>query len=74
MAKLVQELPDDTKTRIEVAEWDMRTLEGNKRYLQIGAKQLPSIALDGKVVFESLIPPQEELISEINTRWKNKND
>ena len=74
MAKLVQELPDDTKTRIEIAEWDMRTLEGNNRYLQIGAKQLPSIALDGKVVFESLIPPQEELIAEINTRWKNKND
>jgi hypothetical protein len=70
MAKSVKDLPDETKKLIEIREWDMRTLEGNRRFLELKAKSLPSIALDGELVYESLIPGQEELTDEIRRRHK----
>ena len=72
MAKAVKDLPEETKELIEIREWDMRTLEGNKRSLELKAKSLPSIALDGELMYESLIPGQEELIDEIMRRWQLK--
>jgi hypothetical protein len=50
----------------------MRTLEGNRRFLELKAKSLPSIALDGELVYESLIPGQEELTDEIRRRLQLK--
>ena len=70
MAKSVKDLPDETKKLIEIREWDMRTMEGNRRFLELKAKSLPSIALDGELVYESLIPGQEELTDEIRRRHK----
>ncbi len=70
MAKSVQDLPKEIRQYIDVHEWDMRTLEGNRRFLELKAKSLPSIALNGELVYESLIPGQEELIAEITRRWK----
>ncbi len=72
MAKSVKDLPEETKDLIEIKEWDMRTLEGNRRFLELKAKSLPSIALDGELVFEALIPGQEELTDEIRQRWQIK--
>ena len=72
MAKSVKDLPEETKKLIEIKEWDMRTLEGNRRLLELKAKSLPSIALDGELMYESLIPEQEELIGEIMLRWELK--
>jgi hypothetical protein len=72
MAKSVKDLPDETKELIEIREWDMRTLEGNRRFLELKAKSLPSIALDGELVYESLIPGQEELTDEIRRRYQLK--
>ena len=70
MAKSVRDLPEDIKSLIDIREWDMRTLEGNKRFRELKAKSLPSIALDGEVVYEALIPGQEELSGEILQRWQ----
>ena len=72
MAKSVKDLPDETKKLIEIREWDMRTVEGNRRFLELKGKSLPSIALDGELVYESLIPGQEELIAEITKRRQLK--
>jgi hypothetical protein len=72
MAKSVKDLPDETKKMIDIREWDMRTLEGNRRFLELKAKSLPSIALDGELVYQSLIPGQEELTDEIRRRWQLK--
>jgi len=74
MAKSVKDLPDETKKMIEIREWDMRTLEGNRRFLELKAKSLPSIALEGRLTYESLIPGQEELIAEIKKYWQLKNE
>jgi hypothetical protein len=73
MAESVKVLPDNIQNMIEVQEWDMRTLEGVARFKDLKAKSLPSIALDGDLVYESIIPMQEELIAEIEKRFKKKN-
>ena len=73
MAESVKVLPQDIQDIIEVHEWDMRTREGVQRFRELKAKSLPSVALDGDLVYESLIPMQEELIDEIRRRYKEKN-
>jgi hypothetical protein len=73
MAESVKVLPQDIQEIIEVHEWDMRTREGVQRFRELKAKSLPSVALDGDLVYESLIPMQEELIDEILRRYKEKN-
>jgi hypothetical protein len=74
MAKSVQDLPKEIHQYIDVHEWDMRTLEGNQRFFELKGKCLPSIALDEDLMYESLIPGQEDLIAEIIRRWELKNN
>jgi len=73
MAESVKVLPQNIQELIEVHEWDMRTREGVDRFRELRAKSLPSVALDGELVYESLIPMQEELIAEIEKRYQEKN-
>ena len=73
MAESVKVLPDNILEIIEVRQWDMRTLEGVERFRELKAKSLPSVALDGELVYESIIPMQEDLIAEIEKRFKQKN-
>ena len=73
MAESVKVLPDNIQKIILVREWDMRTREGVQRFRELKAKSLPSVALDGELMYESLIPMQEELIDEIQRRFKEKN-
>ena len=73
MAESVKVLPQDIQQIIEVREWDMRTREGVQRFRELKAKSLPSVALDGDLVYEALIPMQEELIDEISRRYEEKN-
>lgn len=73
MAESVKALPPDIQDMIEVYEWDLRTVEGVDRFKKIGAKSLPSIAMDGRVVYASIIPGQEKLSQEIFLRYQDKN-
>ncbi len=73
MAESVKALPEEIRMMIRVNEWDMRTRKGVQRFLELKAKSLPSIALDNELVYESLIPMQEELIAEIQRRYTIKN-
>ncbi len=73
MAESVKVLPDNIQQIMEVHEWDMRSLEGVQKFRQLKAKSLPSVALDGELVYEALIPMQEELIDEISKRYQEKN-
>ena len=72
MAESVKVLPEEIQNIIEVHEWDMRTREGVQRFRELKAKSLPSVALDGELVYESLIPMQEEMIDEIKRRYREK--
>ncbi len=73
MAESVRVLPEDIQRMIDVHEWDMRTRQGVQRFWELKAKSLPSVALDGEVVYAAIIPPQQELISEIQRRYEEKN-
>ena len=73
MAESVKVLPQDIKEMIDVHEWDMRTREGVQRFTALKARSLPSLALDGDLVYQALIPMQEELIEEITRRYREKN-
>jgi hypothetical protein len=73
MAESVKVLPEEIQNLITVSEWDMRTREGVQRFRELKAKSLPSVALDGELVYEALIPMQEELIAEIRLRYQQKN-
>ena len=73
MAESVRVLPQEIQSMMEVREWDMRTLEGIQRFRDLRAKSLPSVALDGDLVYEAIIPGQEELSAEIRRRYEEKN-
>jgi len=73
MAESVKVLPEEIQGMIDVHEWDMRTREGVRRFRELKAKSLPGVALDGELVYESIIPGQEELIREIQHRFRQKN-
>ena len=73
MAESVKVLPEDIQSLIDVREWDMRTREGVQRFRELKAKSLPSVALDDELVYESLIPMQEEMCEEIQRRHRLKN-
>ena len=74
MAESVKVLPEDVQQLIDVQEWDMRTRDGVARFRKLKAKSLPSVALDGDLVWEAIIPMQEELIAEIRRRYTLKNE
>ncbi len=73
MAESVKVLPEDIQKIIEIHEWDMRTREGVERFRELKAKSLPTVALDEELVYEAIIPPQEELIEAIKVRYRRKN-
>ncbi len=73
MAESVRVLPEEIQDLIEVREWDMRTREGIQRFRELKARSLPSVALDGELVYEAIIPGQEELGDEIRRRHLNRN-
>ena len=73
MAESVRVLPQDIQSMMDVKEWDMRTLEGIQRFRDLRAKSLPSVALDGELVYEAIIPGQEVLSAEIRRRYEEKN-
>lgn len=74
MAESVKVLPEDIQNLIDVREWDMRTREGIQRFRELKAKSLPSVALDGELVYEAIIPMQEDLCAEIRRRHQEKNE
>ena len=65
MAQVVRDLPKEIEAIIEVREWDMRTHDAARLFKERRVKKLPSIAVDGELIFESLIPDQEELVQVI---------
>ncbi len=72
MAKSVRDLPDEIHALIEVREWDMHTAESRERFKTAKVKKLPSIAIAGNLVYEALIPDQDELIEKIKNHIKKQ--
>jgi hypothetical protein len=68
MVESVKVLPKEIQDVIEVNIWNVKQLEGIKKKKELRAKAVPSIAVDGRVVFQSGIPQHDELIAAITER------
>lgn len=70
MAQSVRDLPKDIQDIMDVRLWDSRTRAGVMRCRELKARSLPAIALNGELVFQALIPGQEELKLRIEAAFR----
>jgi hypothetical protein len=68
MVESVKVLPKEIQDVIEVHTWDVKKLEGIKKKKELRARIVPSIAVNGEVLFQSGIPQQDELSAAILER------
>ena len=68
MMESIAALPDDIQGMIEYSEWSIKNKEGIGKFMELKGKVLPSICIEGDLVFESIIPQYEELIDEMAKR------
>ncbi len=71
MMESIAALPDDIQNMIEYSEWSIKNKEGIGKFMELKGKVLPSICIEGDLVFESIIPQYEELIDEMAKRAPN---
>lgn len=62
MMESIAALPKEVQGMIEYKEWSIKTKEGIGKFMEMKGKVLPSICIEGDLVFESIIPQYEELI------------
>jgi len=68
MMEAIAALPPDIQGMIEYTEWSIKTKEGIGKFLGLKGKVLPTICIQGDLVFESKIPQYEELIDAMAKR------
>jgi hypothetical protein len=68
MVESVKDLPKEIQDIIDVHIWNVKKLEGIMKKKELRAKIVPSIAIDGEVIFQSGIPRQDELMTAIRER------
>ncbi len=66
--KNIPNILGDLADAVEIKQWDLRTPEGINRNNELGIMTFPTIAIAGDVVFESIIPSDEEIIEAIKAR------
>lgn len=71
MMEAIAALPDDVQAMIEYREWSIKNKEGIARFMALKGKVLPTICIEGDLVFPSIIPQYEELIEEMAKRAPN---
>lgn len=68
MMESIAALPSEVQGMIEYKEWSIKTKEGIGKFMEMKGKVLPSVCIEGDLVFESIIPQYEELIDEMVKR------
>jgi hypothetical protein len=71
MMESIAALPSDVQEIIEYSEWSIKQKAGVGKFLELKGKVLPTICIEGDLVFESIIPQYEELIDEMAKRAPN---
>ncbi|MBR0026219.1 MAG: uroporphyrinogen decarboxylase, partial [Clostridia bacterium] len=56
--------------KIDVVEYKYSTREGVARSKKMGVKNLPSLYMNGKLYYSSIIPSQDEFFAEIEKLMK----
>ncbi len=70
MMESMAAMPEEVQAIIEYKEWSVKNKTGVGKFMELKGKVLPSIAIEGEVVFPSIIPQYEELIDEMAKRAK----
>ena len=68
MMESIAALPTDVQEMIEYQEWSIKNKTGVDKFMELKGKVLPTICIEGALVFESIIPQYEELIDEMAKR------
>ena len=68
MMESIAALPGDVQEMIVYQEWSIKNKDGIGKFLELKGKVLPTICIEGDLVFESIIPQYEELIDEMAKR------
>ena len=68
MMESIAALPEEVQDMIEYTEWSIKNKEGIGKFMELKGKVLPTICIEGDLVFESIIPIYEELIDEMAKR------
>ncbi|WP_041286253.1 hypothetical protein [Desulfomonile tiedjei] len=68
MMESIAALPKEIQDIIEYKEWSIKNKEGIGKFLEMKGKVLPTIAIQGDLLFESIIPQYEELIDAMADR------
>jgi len=68
MMESIAALPKEIQDVIEYKEWSIKNKEGIGKFIEMKGKVLPTIAIQGDLLFESIIPQYEELIDAMADR------
>ncbi len=68
MMESIAALPEEIQDIIEYKEWSIKNKEGIGKFIEMKGKVLPTIAIQGDLLFESIIPQYEELIDAMADR------
>ncbi len=68
MMESIAAMPPDVQEMIEYKEWSIKNKSGIAKFLELNGRVLPTICIEGDLVFESIIPQYEELIDELAKR------
>lgn len=68
MMESIAAMPQDVQDMIEYREWSIKNKSGLEKFLELNGRVLPTICIEGDLVFESIIPQYEELIDELAKR------
>ncbi len=71
MMESIAALPPEIQDVIQYKEWSIKNKEGIGKFLEMKGKVLPTIAIQGDLLFESIIPQYEELIDAMADRAPN---
>lgn len=70
MMESMAAMPQEVQDLIQYKEWSVKNKTGIGKFMELKGKVLPSIAIEGDIVFPSIIPQYEELIDELAKRAK----
>jgi hypothetical protein len=68
MMESIAALPGDVQDMIVYKEWSIKNKDSVGKFIELKGKVLPTICIEGDLVFESIIPQYEELIDEMAKR------
>ncbi len=68
MMEAIAALPKDIREMIEYTEWFIKSKEGKGKFLELKGRMIPTIYIQGDLVFQCKIPQYEQFIDAMAAR------